>query len=258
VAGSSIWRPLAAFCLLVTATVAQAAPFTPASDDEVVEKLPLATDAAAKRVEALRRQLTARRDDARLRVEVARRYFELAMAQGDPRLVGYASAAVAPLATTGVDNAAYWLVRGQLEQYSHQFAAALDSLGRAAKLAPSMPDAPAWRAAIFMVQARYPEAAAECERLAAIADPLFATGCSAYVQASTGGLRAAYARLDAAVAGASQVAPELLVWQHTRLAEMAQRMGEAQAAKPALDWLAASRYEDPVLQALAAQLGGGR
>jgi hypothetical protein len=33
---------------------------------------------------------------------------------------------------------------------------------------------------------------------------------------------------------------------------------QPQAAKPALDWLASSRYEDPVLQALAAQLGGGR
>jgi tetratricopeptide (TPR) repeat protein len=98
------------------------------------------------------------------------------MAQGDPRLIGYASAAIAPLATTGVDDAAYWLVRGQLEQYSHQFAPALDSLGRAARLAPSLADAPAWRAAIFMVQARYAEAAAECERLAGIADPLFATG----------------------------------------------------------------------------------
>jgi hypothetical protein len=217
--------------LLVAATVAQAAPFTPASDDEVVEKLPLATDAAAKRVEALRRQLAARPNDAALRVEVARRYFELAMAQGDPRLIGYASAAIAPLAATGVDNAAYWLVRGQLEQYSHQFAPALDSLGRAARLAPAMPDPPAWRAAIFMVQARYPEAAAECARLAAIADPLFATGCSAYVQASTGGLRPAYERLDAAVAGASQASPELLVWEHTRLAEMAQRLGEAQAAE---------------------------
>ncbi|MBA2963083.1 MULTISPECIES: hypothetical protein [Ramlibacter] len=224
-------RRLVAAVFVSGAALAQAAPFTPASDEEVVEKLPLATDAAAKRVEGLRRQLAARPGDAALRIEVARRYFELAMAQGDPRLVGYASAAIAPLAGAGPSDPAYWLVRGQLEQYSHQFTPALDSLAQAARLAPDLPDAPAWRAAIFMVQARYPEAAAECERLAPIADPLFATGCSAYVQAATGGLRPAYERLAAAVAAAPQASPELLVWEHTRLAEMAQRLGDTAAAE---------------------------
>jgi hypothetical protein len=224
-------RRLVAAVFVSAAAIAQAAPYTPASDEEVVEKLPLATDAAAKRVEGLRRQLIARPNDAGLRVEVARRYFELAMAQGDPRLVGYASAAIAPLAAGGQDDPTYWLVRGQLEQYSHQFAPALASLAKAAALAPALPDPPAWSAAIFMVQARYAEAAAACERLASIADPLFATGCSAYAQASTGGLRPAYERLAAAVAAAPQASPELLVWEQTRLAEMAQRLGDAAAAE---------------------------
>jgi hypothetical protein len=225
------WRPLAAALWLAAAGTATAAPFTPASDAEVVERLPLATDAAAKRVEGLRRQLAARPQDAALRVEVARRYFELAMAQGDPRLVGYAQAAIAPLATTANQDAGYWQVRGLIEQYSHQFAPALESLARAAQLAPTWAEPPAWRAAILMVQARYLEAAAECDKLAAISDPLFATGCAAYVQAATGNLKPAYERLAAAVAAAPKAGPDLLVWEHTRLAEMAQRLGDAPAAE---------------------------
>lgn len=57
-----------------------------------------ASDPAIRRVDSLRKQLAARLDDVALRVEIARRYFDLAMAQGDPRYVGYASAALAPLA----------------------------------------------------------------------------------------------------------------------------------------------------------------
>jgi hypothetical protein len=75
-----------------------------------------------------------------------------------------------------------------------------------------------------MVQARYSEAAAECARLAPLTDRLTATGCSAYVQAATGQLPSAFQSLAAAVKTAPQTAPELLLWQNTRLAEMAWRL----------------------------------
>src|SRR4051812_8755136 len=91
-------RSRAAAALLgLAATLAQAAPFTPASDDEVVEKLPVSADPTLRSVESMRRQLASRPGDAALRLEIAQRYFDLAMAQGDPRFVGYASATIAPL-----------------------------------------------------------------------------------------------------------------------------------------------------------------
>lgn len=225
------WRHLAAFLLAACATVALAAPFTPRSDAEVVEHLPLAADPAARRVEAMRRQLASHPQDRALRLDIARRYFELAMAQGDPRFVGYAFADLAPMAKDAGDDPAYWLALGQLQQYSHDFATALESLARAAKLAPQDPQPVAWRAAILMVQARYPEADAECQRLAAVAEPLFATGCAAYVQAATGGLRPAYDKLSAAAAAAPRAAPELQLWAQTRLAEMALRLGDTALAE---------------------------
>src|SRR6187431_306706 len=90
----------AAALLCVFAGPAPAAPFTPAADDEVVERLPLATDPALRAVESLRRQLASRPADTGLRLDIAERYFALAMAQGDPRYVGYALSTIAPLEST--------------------------------------------------------------------------------------------------------------------------------------------------------------
>jgi Tfp pilus assembly protein PilF len=226
---------LTLLALALNASSAHAAPFTPANDNEVVERLPLASDASARQLESLRRQLAGRPDDNALRLDIGRRYFALAMAQGDPRLVGYAAAAIAPLATRSSDTADYWLLRGQLEQFSHQFEPALTSLAKASQIDPKTSEPLAWRAAIFMVQARYAEAQTECQRLAAVAEPLFATGCRAYVQAATGELKSAFDALNSAVktavAAKQPPAPELLLWAYTRLAEMAIRLQQNDAAE---------------------------
>ncbi len=221
----------ALLALTGAATAARAAPYTPKLDSEVVERLPLASDPSARRVESLRRQLAARPQDAALRIEVAQRYFELAMAQGDPRFVGYASAALAPLADSAPQNADYWLVRGQIQQFSHEFEAALASLSQAAQRAPTSAAPLLWKAAIFMVQARYAEALAECERLAPLAEPLLGIGCSAYVRATTGQLAAAFDALASAVKASPKASPELLLWQYTRLAEMALRLQRNEVAE---------------------------
>ena len=233
-------RPGIVLLALCCSLAAVAAPYTPANDSDVVERLPAsATDPSVRRVESLRRQLAARPDDAALRLEIGRRYFDLAMAQGDPRYVGYAAASIAPVARSDAGNADYWLLHGLIQQYSHDFEGALQSLGKASELNRASAEPIAWRAAIYMVQARYREALSECKRLVPLAHPLHAKGCSAYVQASTGQLAAAYDALSRELAVASDVAPELALWVHTRLAEMAirlQHLDEAQAHfKAALD-----------------------
>jgi tetratricopeptide (TPR) repeat protein len=231
-------RPLAVALLLACAGAAYAVPFTPQSDSEVVERLPLTSDPSVRRVESLRRQLAARPEDTTLRVEIARRYFELAMAQGDPRFVGYASSAIAPLAANppakAEDSASFWLVRGQIQQFSHDFEAALVSLAKASQLAPSSPEPLSWRIAIFMVQARYAEALAESERLTPLAEPLLGQGWKAYVRATTGQLEAAFQEVANAVRptpASAAPAPELLLWQYTRLADMAWRLQRHELAE---------------------------
>jgi hypothetical protein len=203
---------------------ALAAPFTPAADSTVVERLPVASDPALRAIESLRRQLASRPQDADLRLDIGERYFALAMSQGDPRYVGYAMSSIAPLQQSGAGDARYWLVRGQLEQYSHDFDAALASLKRASEIDPQAVAPVAWRAAIYMVEAQYPLAAAECDRLGQIAPGLLAQGCTAFVRATTGQLVPAYDMLSRAVSEARDVQPELMLWLQTRLAEMATRL----------------------------------
>jgi tetratricopeptide (TPR) repeat protein len=203
---------------------AQAAPFTPGSDSDVVEKLPAATDPAARNVDALRRQLQARPDDVNLHLEVAQRYFDLAMAQGDPRYVGYAFAAIKPIGERAQRNADYWFVKGLLQQYSHDFGAAMESLAKASELRPNAVGPVAWRAAIDMVEARYADAENECRKLTQIATVLLARGCSAFVQADTGQLRQAYEGLEAVLAAEPNAPTGVVMWVRNRLAEWATRL----------------------------------
>jgi Tfp pilus assembly protein PilF len=218
-------RTLALGCFLLASLSCFAAPFIPSNDTEVVERLPAsASDPAARRVDSLRRQLAARPNDVDLRLQIARRYFDMAMAQGDPRYVGYATAAIGPLDKLAPANAGYWVTKGLLQQYGHDFSGALASLKKAGELDPQAPEPVAWRAAIAMVQARYADALSECMRMAALAHPLYAQGCKAYVQASTGHLRAAYDDLRKNLADAGEVPAELRLWTRTRLAEMAIRL----------------------------------
>jgi tetratricopeptide (TPR) repeat protein len=229
----SFLKPALAFVLFPLALgPALAAPFTPAADTEVVERLPSTTnDPSVRRVDSLRKQLAARPGDVQLRLEVARRYFDLAMAQGDPRYVGYATAAIGPLEKSAPGDANYWFVRGILQQYSHDFAGALASLRKASELDPQMAEPVAWRAAIDMVQARYADALGECTRLVSLTHPLYAQGCTAYVQASTGKLAPAYESLAAGLAAAPDASPELKLWIRTRLAEMAIRLQRPDEAR---------------------------
>ena len=217
--------------------LSHAAPYTPANDAEVVERLPgRASDPATRRVESLRKQLAARPDDAGLRVNIAQRYFDMAMAQGDPRYVGYATGALAPLLkaipSEPATAAAYYQVRGMIEQFTHAFDPALASLAKASALDPASPEPLLWRSAIFMVQAKYAQAAAECAKLTPLAEPLVGIGCSAYAESSyKGGLGAAFATLAATVKVYATSAPQLLLWQYTRLAEMAWRLERFDAAE---------------------------
>lgn len=222
--------PLLFGCLLPVAALAT--PYLPKDDAAVLERLPLRRgDPAAAELRQLRAAVAAAPADPGAAASLARRYFELAMAEGDPRYVGYAEAALRPWRGTTQAPADLLAVRGLLRQYRHDFAGALEDFAHAARADPDSALPHAWRAAIYMVQADYAAARRECGALEPIASELIAIGCSAYVEATTGSTPAAYRRLTEALARRPDAAPQSKLWVLTRLAEMAWRLGETPSAE---------------------------
>ena len=186
--------------------------------------------------------------DSQAAAALAKRYFELANAEGDPRYVGYAEAALRPWRAEDAPAEVLY-VRGLLRQYRHDFDGALKDLARALERDPGHFGARAWRAAIYMVRAQYPDAASECAALPGSAGELYATGCRAYAEAATGNARLAFARLSEALRRDSSASAETRLWVLTRLAEMAWRLEDHAGADRLFNQALALGVEDNFLLA---------
>jgi hypothetical protein len=220
------------FCLWACSTV-QAAPFTPSSDAQVLATVPArASDPRARELARLRDDWRQRPGDVDAAVRLARRYFEEVAAEGDPRYVGYAQAALQPWWDLPDPPVPVRVLRAMLLQFDHRFTAALADLDAALQAAPNNGDAWAWRTAILMVQANYDEARKSCEGLAPLTTPLVAVACTAQVDGTTGQAAKAALALNAALQKSAASAAERL-WSLTRLAELQERRGEFAAAEAA-------------------------
>ena len=229
---------------LLAAASALAVPRLPASDAEVLERLPArALDPRQADISALRRQLAARPHELDLAIQLARRYHAEVAAEGDPRYIGYAQAALAPWWQLPEPPPRVRVMRAILLQFNHQFDAAAADLRAAVQADPDDDEAWAWLAAIAMVRGDYALARKACEALARQATPLIAAGCRAQVDATTGQAGAAADALRAALLADTQAAtlagtqaatqadPGERLWALTRLAEIEQRRGRYAAAE---------------------------
>jgi hypothetical protein len=89
---------LLSLCQFVLAFSASAAPYIPASESQVLERLPFkANDPIAREMGQLRADLGRDPNNADTAVALAWRYYELVAEEGDPRYLGYAQAALATL-----------------------------------------------------------------------------------------------------------------------------------------------------------------
>ncbi|MDA8258969.1 MAG: hypothetical protein M0Z99_25600 [Betaproteobacteria bacterium] len=225
----------ARFCLLtrflaiaVLALPVHAAPRKPLADTEVLERLPLrAGDPNARELAALRREMMAAPGDPASAARLAQAYFDLAMARGDPRYVGYAEAVVARFAEPL--PASLRFIHGLLRQYRHDFAGALDDFAAALALDPELAVAHAWRAAIYLVQADYAAAQQECTALQRLGRSTLFGGCIALVQAYGGQLETAYRSLQQALGTAGDADRRL--WLLTRMGEVAAWRGQPALAE---------------------------
>jgi hypothetical protein len=220
------------FLLLLPAATVTATPHIPDGDAVVLERLPSRRDdPAMAELRRLRAAVTRAPGDSAAATQLAQRYFDLANAEGDPRYVGYAEASLRPWRSNAAAPAEVLFTQGLLRQYRHDFAGALQDFARTLERDPGHLGAHAWRAAIFMVQADYAAAGRECAAVREYASELMATGCSAYVDATTGKTRSAYEQLAAALERRPDAAAEVRLWSLTRLAEMAWRLGDVSLAE---------------------------
>ncbi len=205
-----------------------AAPRKPLDDSEVLERLPSrAGDASSRELAAMRAAMMSDPGNPGPAAYLAQRYFDLAMARGDPRYVGYAEAVVARFSDPL--PASLRLMRGLLRQYRHDFDGALGDFAAALELDPDLADAHAWRGAIYLVQANYAAAQGECDALRRLDRGTLFGACFGLVQAYGGQLEAGYRTLQQTLANTRDAGNRL--WLLTRLGEVAAWRGQADQAE---------------------------
>ena len=205
---------------------AQAKPFIPDSDGQVLERLPLsATDPVYRRLGALRGQLKNQPDNLPLALTLARGYADLGRSTGDPRYLGYAQAALAPWWDLDQAPPQVMVLRAFLLQTTHQFDAALADLAKVLAMDPGNAQARLMRATVLQVTGDYAGARDECEALRALTKELVWTVCLTSVDGVTGRLRDSYERLRSALDRFGGAQPEIRDWALTGIAEMAARAG---------------------------------
>jgi len=246
-------RFLSAAALLGAACAATGAPYLPRADDQVVERLALrADDPAARELASLRANWRRDPTDAAAAARLAAAYIERAGAEGDPRYVGYAQAALQRWWRASDPPPVVRVTRAIVLQYDHRFDDALADLGAAVLAEPDDAQAWAWITAIHLVRAELDQARQACDHLADLTPELVGAACRAQIDALTGHATRAATSLRAALHDDPAADPALRVWALTRLAETEERRGDAAAAERAYhDALALRRADVYLLAAYA-------
>jgi predicted Zn-dependent protease len=242
---------------LLFSAAAFAAPYVPADDTAVLERLPERIDPSLRDVKRLRAALDRSPGDLSLATSLSRRAIEAARETGDPRFLGQAQAALAPWWSDANPPVPALLLRATLKQSTHDFSGALVDLDRLIATHPNDGQALLTRATVLTVQGRYREARADCARIAPLTLALVAIACDAAPASVSGEATSAYRALIAALADATSSAPAhsgLIEWGETLAGEIAQRRGDATGAEAHFRAALALDPRDPYLLAVYADL----
>lgn len=182
-------------------------------------------------LEAMRRRLATQPDDLQSALTLAHGYLALGRSTGDPRLVSYSEATLAPWLAAQPRNAAVLTLQAAALQYLHQFNEALALLERATAIEPLNAEAWLMKATILQVQGRLQLAREACRPLLRAAGQLIALTCVTSVNSVNGRLRESEAALRGAFSNDPAISAELRAWILTVLADMQIRAGDAAQAE---------------------------
>jgi len=220
---------------VLAAGPAPAAPFVPADDALVLDRLPDREDAAG---EALRRALAADPHNVDAVLALARHDIERAQRLADPRWLGRAEAAMRPLLATAEPPPKVVLLHAVVLQSNHDFAASLTALGQVLAAEPRNGQAWLTRASIEQVGADYRAALADCGHFAALLAGLAADTCTAGVMALTGRAPLALRALTISLRENAAAPAPVRLWAATLAAETAAWLDDASAERRFVDALA--------------------
>jgi Tfp pilus assembly protein PilF len=236
-------------CSVASAGPAAAAPYLPKDDSQVLERLPERRDDTLQReLAALRAKLRADPTDAEAAVELAQRLYDAWSADGDPRRLGHAQAALARWWKQPRPPQEVRVMRAVLRQLNHEFDLARSELLEVVGEDPEHAQAWSWLAAIAMVRADHAAARQACAQLARLDVQPVATACQAQVDAATGQAERAIDALRQSVS-ASDGEVALQLWLLTRLAETEERLGRHVEAEASYRRALALPLRDGYLQA---------
>src|SRR6476469_4903273 len=115
------WQRITAgvFALALSASVA-GAPFVPADDGQVLERLPDRSTQQYSDVKRLKAQLAAAPNDVAAATALANAYCRISRSEGDPRFLGYAQAALTPWWNDAQAPSAVLVMRATILQSNHE------------------------------------------------------------------------------------------------------------------------------------------
>jgi tetratricopeptide (TPR) repeat protein len=232
-------------CGAALTRLAQAEPYRPARDNEVLETLPRSAEPGATPMLRALRQLHVR-DQSNLDVAVrlAQAQIDAARAAADPRFWGQAQATLGIWWTQESPPVPVLLLRAAIRQNRHEFDAAKADLQRVIAQQPG--HAQAWLdlASLQQVTGDLANAAHSCERVVGSGAGGIGAVCRASLDALQGRGAQAYAALEETVAQDRLAAQPTAVrtWALTLLAELAERLGRNDDAER---WYRQSLALDP-------------
>jgi tetratricopeptide (TPR) repeat protein len=208
---------------------AQAAPWVPDDDAQVLETIAEKRDPQLAGLTRLRSATRAEPNDVVRALAFARRAIEASRSTGDPRFVGQAQSTLAPWWSLVDAPASVLLIRATIKQSLHDFDGALNDLDRLLERLPHDAQARLTRATVRMVVGRFAEAAADCDALAGRVAPLVLAACRADVASRVGRSAQALDMLLGALEDRGDAG--IRAWAATMAAEIAARRGERERAE---------------------------
>jgi tetratricopeptide (TPR) repeat protein len=242
----------AATLLAASAALAVAAPYLPAADNTVLERVPARTE--LERLAPLRAAVAAAPTDLAAALALATGYIDLGRRNSDPRFIAYAQATLLPWLERPRPPERALVLQAITLQYLHRFDAALVVLARALALEPL--DAQAWltRATLLELHGDYAGARHACARLVRSADEFSALTCLTSVASRNGQLAESFWALSSTTELDPRLPAALRAWRLVVVADMAERLGEDVEAEATLHDALLAAPDDPYVKAAYADL----